>query len=279
MPNIYNYIDYRKFLLEFIAEKKLLHPRFSCRRLAVRLGMSAATFVRIVNGKRNVTEKMLPRFIDYLKLRDRASEYFSLMVELAQVKGAERKNDAYRKLLEFRSERIRTIRPRHYSLFEKWYLVALREIIDIKGTIVSAKGLAKALRPSITVREAEKAVDALRETGMIFEGKDGRFHASEKLLSTGEKWESIAVHHFQLEMARRAEEALLRLPKEERDFSTLTIGLSSAEFHRVREIIKKARQQILAIAEDSIDREYVYQLNTQLFPVSRHLKGGKKDAG
>ncbi len=274
MPNIYKYIDYRKFLLEFIAEKKLTNPRFSCRLLSMQLGTSAATFVRILNGKRNLSIKMLPKFINYLKLRDRASEYFCLMVELAHAKGTEKKNTAYQKILDFRSERIRTIQPLHYSLFEKWYLAALREIIDITGTAGNVKLLAGSLRPPIAVHEAEKAINALRDMEMISEDKNNRSHATEKLLTTGEKWESIAVQHFQLEMLRLAEDALIHMPKDERDISTLTIGLSSAEFFKVKEIVRRARQEILAVAEDSTGRECVYQLNMQLFPISTILKEG-----
>jgi uncharacterized protein (TIGR02147 family) len=277
MPNIYKYIDYRKFLLEFIAEKKLKNPMFSCRLLSTQLGTSPATFVRILNGKRNLGKKMLPKFVEYLKLRDRASEYFCLMIELAHAKSAEKKNAIYQKLLDFRSERIKTIRPLHYSLFEKWYLAALREIIDITGTAGNVRLLARSLRPSIAIREAEKAISALRAMEMISDDKNNRSRATEKLLTTGEKWESIAVQHFQLEMLRLAEGALMHMPKDERDISTLTIGLSSAEFFKVKEIVRRARQEILAVAEDSIGRECVYQLNVQLFPISTSLKEGTTD--
>ena len=273
MPNIYNFIDYRKYLLEYIAEKKLSNTKFSCRMLSLQLGVSAATFVRILNGKRNLSKKMLPKFVEYLKLRDRASEYFYLMVELAHVKGSDKKNAAYQKLLDFRSERINTIQPFHYSFFEKWYLAALREIIDIRGKIDNAKSLASLLRPAVSTREVAKAVATLRGMEMITQEKNKRYSASEKLLSTGENWQSVAVQHFQIQMARLAERALMHVDKNERDISTLTVGLSSSEFYRVKEIIRRARQEILAVAEDSTDRECVYQINMQLFPISTKLKG------
>ena len=276
MPNIYKFIDYRKFLLEFITHKKLKNHRFSCRQLATQLGTSPATFVRILNGKRNLSKKMLPKFIAYFKLRERASEYFGLMVELAHVKGADKKNAVYRKLLAFRNERIKTIRPLHYSLFETWYLAALREIIDIRGTIGSAKSLAAMVQPPITPRQATRAVDTLRGMKVISEGKRGRSSASDKFLSTGEKWESVAIGDFQVQMARLAEEALLHVPKDERDFSTLTLGLSEADFYQVKEILKKARQEILAVAEDSAKRERVYEINMQLFPISTKLSKDTK---
>jgi uncharacterized protein (TIGR02147 family) len=277
MPNIYAYIDYRKFLLDVIAEKKLTNPGFSCRSLSARLGTSAATFVRILNGKRNVSKKLLPKFIDYFKLRERAAEYFSLLVELAHVKGSEKKNLAYQKLLDFRSERIKNLKPQHYSLFEKNYLIALREIIDIKGAIEDVQSLGKSLRPEISPREAEKGLKTLLELNLIALGEDNRYYAPESLLTTGEKWESVAIRKYQSEMIKLADRALIKYPKEERDVSTLTLGVSSEEILHIKEIIRRARQEILSVAENSKKREYVYQLNVQLFPMSVNLAEGKKD--
>jgi uncharacterized protein (TIGR02147 family) len=271
MPNIYTFIDYRKYLLEVIAEKKLSNHRFSCRMLSMQLGISAATFVRIVNGKRNLSKKMLPKFIAYLKLRDRASEYFHLLVDLSQVKDPERKNAIYQKILDFRSERVKTIQPSHYALFDNWFLPVLREIIDIRGTVADHHCLADMVRPPLPVREIRKAVRTLTDSGLLTTDKNGRYCSSDKLLSTGDTWEHIAISRFQGEMIRLAGEALLTIPKKERDVSTLTVGVSGDDIIRIKEILRRTRQEILSLIEGSSDREYVYQLNTQFFPLSTNL--------
>jgi uncharacterized protein (TIGR02147 family) len=278
MPNIYSYIDYRKFLLDILAEKKLSNPGYSCRLLSKRLGISAATFVRILNGKRNISKKLLPKFIDYFKLRERESEYFSLLIEFAHVKGSEMKTRLYQKILDYRSERMKNIQPKQYSLFEKNYLIALREIIDIQGDIADFQALGKNLRPEVSGREVEKGVKTLLGLNLITEGEDKRYHAPEGLLTTGEKWESVAIQRYQSEMIKLADTALMNYPKDERDISTLTIGISSEEILQIKEIIRRARQEILAVAENSSKREYVYQLNVQLFPMSVKLTEGENNA-
>lgn len=271
MPNIYKFIDYRKYLLEVVAEKKLANPRFSCRMLSMQLGISAATFVRIVNGKRNLSKKMLPRFVNYLKLRDRASEYFRLLVELSHVKDPENKNALYQKILDFRSERIRKLQPSHYSLFDNWFMPVLREIIDTRGEVSDDRLLAGMVRPPIRRNDIRKAVRTLVDSGMIIREKSGRYVSSDKVLSTGEAWENVAIGRFQGEMIRLAGNALLNIPKEERDITTLTIGVSTDDIIRIKEILRRTRQEILSLIEDSPNREYVYQLNTQFFPLSSNL--------
>jgi uncharacterized protein (TIGR02147 family) len=271
MPNIYEYIDYRKFLRDLIAEKKIANSGYSCRVLASRLGISAATLVRILNGKRNLSKKLLPKFVEYLKLRERSAEYLRLLVQLAHVKGPEKKNAIYQKILDFRSERIKKVLPQHYSIFEDWYIGALRELIDIKGKFINVKSLVDDLRIPITLREAEKAISVLKNSGLIQQKENNNFYATEKLLTTGEKWESIAIQRYQKEMIRLSENALMNFSKDERDISTLTIGLSEDGIYRAKEIIRRARQEILAIAEET-KRQYVYQLNFQFFPLTKCIK-------
>ena len=271
MPNIYKFIDYRKYLLEIVAEKKITNPGFSYRMFSVQLGISAATFVRIINGNRNLSKKLLPKFVANLKLRDRASEYFRLLVELAHVKDPEKKNILYQKILDFRSERIRKLHPSHHSLFDKWFLPVLREIIDIRESVSSHRRMAGMVRPPVRISDIRKAVGTLVDSGMIIRDDDGRYIASDKMLSTGEAWENVAISRFQGEMIRLAGDALLNVPKEERDITTLTIGVSGDDLTRIREILRRTRQEILSLIEDSPDREYVYQLNMQLFPLSSNI--------
>ncbi len=272
MPNIYGYIDYRRYLMDYIKEKKVNNPKFSCRLFSSRMGICAATLARILNGERNISRKLLPVFIAELSLCEKSAEYFSLMVKLTVEKNPENKNVIFQKMLDLRSERMRKVNPIHYSLFEKWYLIALREIIDIKGKIENVCSISESLRPSIPVREVENAIKILKNLEIIFEDGDGCCHATEKLLTTGEKWEHVAIQKYQSEMIRLANYALMNYPKHERDISTVTVGLSSDDLMKVKEILRRTRQEILAIAEDSKRREYVYQLNMQLFPVSNCLR-------
>jgi uncharacterized protein (TIGR02147 family) len=274
MINIYVYIDYRKYLLDFIAAKKLQNTKYSCRMLSSRLGISAATLVRILNGKRNLSKTLLPVFIDYLKLPEEAAGYFSLMVQLAQVKDLNEKNKLYQDILDHRSRRIKKMNQKQHSLFEKWHLLALREIIDIKGTVDSYTGIADHLRPTVPVKEVKKDITMLKNRGIIADDGNGRLYATDKLLSTGETWENVVIQKYQSDMIRLADNALQRYPKGERDISTMTVGFCPDDIIKVKEILKRTRQEIMALAEDAKNREYVYQINIQVFPLSNSLLKG-----
>lgn len=274
MINIYGYIDYRKFLLDFIAAKKLQNTKYSCRMLSLRLGISAATLVRILNGKRNLSKTLLPVFINYLKLPEDAADYFSLMVQLAQVKDLDEKNRLYQDILDHRSRRIKKMNHKQHSLFEKWHLLALREVIDIKGTVDNYATIADHLRPTVPVKEIRKDITMLKSRGIIADDGDGRLYATDKLLSTGETWENSVIQKYQSDMIRLAGNALLSYPKGERDISTMTVGFCPDDIIKVKEILKRTRQEIMALAEDAKNREFVYQINMQVFPLSNSLLKG-----
>ncbi|MEK7392342.1 MAG: DUF4423 domain-containing protein, partial [Fibrobacterota bacterium] len=66
-----------------------------------------------------------------------------------------------------------------------------------------------------------------------------------------------------------------RVPRDQRDVSTLTIALSRSALDEIRAVLKDARAQIVKIADrlPAEESDAVYQLNQQFFPVSRLTVG------
>ncbi len=79
--------------------------------------------------------------------------------------------------------------------------------------------------------------------------------------------ESDQSEYFQREFLQRAHEALDAIPKEERDFSTLTFSLSRNLLPVVRERIAEMRKELVLMANVDPDADCVYHLNVQLFPL------------
>ena len=200
MLNVYSYIDFRKFLNDFITEKKSTNPKFSIRLMAQKLGISPGTLVRILNGKRNLSSNLLPHLITLLKLRERSATYFSLLVAFDQCKHTHEKNELYEKILSFRNERIKKVTKSQYALFDKWYYGVVREMIEIHGPLKDYHELAPLIRPPVPLRKIEKAVQILLAEGLIKKHNDGSLISADRFLTTGERWESFAIQRFQKEM-------------------------------------------------------------------------------
>ena len=272
MPAVYRYFDLREFLHDDFAERKARNPSYSLRAAALKLGINSGTMVRIMQGKRNISRNLLPRFTAYFGLRAKEAEYFGHLASFSQARTEQARMKAYRRMLELRRGRTKEVSQQCHAFYEEWYITAVRELLRIYRFDGDYRKLASLVEPPITVHEARRAVQVLLQLGFI--AKTGeRYEVREADITTGEKWQGAAIHRFQQQTIRRALEALERFPKHQRDMSTMTMCYSPEGFQRVRELLKRMRQELSRIEEADRHANRVYQINLNCFPLSRSCKG------
>jgi len=64
----------------------------------------------------------------------------------------------------------------------------------------------------------------------------------------------------------------LDLPREERNFSGVTMGISKDTYERIVKELDECRRKVIAIASEDKNIDQVYRLNLQLFPLTRNVK-------
>jgi uncharacterized protein (TIGR02147 family) len=84
--------------------------------------------------------------------------------------------------------------------------------------------------------------------------------------------QSLAVQHFHAEAMKLAEQALRNLPRDKRNISGLTLGISQETYDKVCLEVQECQKRIVDIAEKDAAADRVYQLNFHFFPVSRPLQ-------
>lgn len=268
MQSIYNYQDYRVFLRDFYTDCSQRNPKFSLRSFAAKLNINVSNIVRILNGQRNISSDCRDRIVVFLKLRDRETEYFNLLVQYNQSKNPADKQAHYAQVLLFRKARLRNLGKEHDEYFSNWYNVALRELLNILQCKVTSRELSTMLIPSPQPNEVRKALNLLKNLGLIHRSEDGKYTLTEQIVSTPTEWTSTAIHLFQSAMADLGKQALDRFGKNERDISTLTLSLSDDGMTKIKDVMKRARDEMLQIASTDIHCDRVCQVNLQLFPLS-----------
>ena len=274
MNSIFTYSDYREYIKDAIQEKRKKNPQYSYRCAASRMGISSGSLARILNGTRHAGREMMHKLIAFLGLKKKEAEYFSLIARFESIKDENKRRDCYRKILKMRAERNKPIPPGNYRFFEQWYHIALFELLRTEKYTGDNAAFGAMLVPPISESKTRKAIELLKRLGYIQESKDGSIRPAQPFLTTGDTWESVAIHAFQSAMSNLGAQALDTIPKEERDFSTLTMALSKEAFEKVRDVVKKARMEISAIERDCAAPDRVYQINFQCFPLS--VKNGKE---
>ena len=281
MPTIFEYQDYRKFLADFYKEKKSTHPTFSYQNFSLRAGFTSKSFLfNVIKGKKTLSRTSVVRLCDAMALKKSEAAYFENLVYFNQATGFNERTFYFDKLNALHpatatASRARNLRQDQFEFFSQWYNVVIRSLIDLYPSIRDPQELARRVYPPITPRQAQKAVDLLLRHGLLAKNPDGTCSVSEKVITTGPEVRSLALQQFHLSCMELAAAALRKLPRKQRDISGLTLGISMDSYAKIRSEIYAFQEKILAIAEQDELADHVFQLNFQLFPVSRTIKEKK----
>jgi uncharacterized protein (TIGR02147 family) len=273
MPNIFEYFDYHKYLLDYYTQKKSVDKFFSYRYMSRRLGIDAGYLVKVLQSQKNITVDAVSKFALLLKLGKKESKYFELLILFSKAKSNAEITSIFEKMLPFTEMRTTRVEADNYEFYQKWYHTAIREVIGFCGYKGDYRALAELLLPAIKPLEAKRSVELLLRLGILMKNERGVYSLTDRFITTGEEWHSIAIRTFQKETMRLAGEALDRIPKEERDISTMTVSLSRESFEEVRERLKQIRRLLFEVAQKEQHADGAYQINLQLFPVSKRVDG------
>lgn len=270
-PSIFEYSNYRAYLKDSYLKAKEAHRQFSFRVFSRMAGFKSPNFLKLVmEGQRNLSAESIQQIAQALKLGKEESAFFRNLVLLEQAETLEEKKYFAEQVARSRAyRRHRPLGKDQISYYSHWYNIAIRELADTEGFRAEPAWIASALTPRITESEAQQGLETLLKLGLLKTEQDGRIRQNESVLSTGNEIASVLVGEFHRQMILKGSEAIERFPSVERDISSLTLGLSKKGAQDVKELIQSFRKQLLEIAQNDQQPERVYQVNFQLFPLSK----------
>ena len=144
--NIYEYADYRKFLLHEYQEKKKKERNFSYRRFALYAGISSSNFLNLViKKKRNLSEEGIRKFAKGFGLNEDQTEYFRNMVLMNQSKTHEEKDCYYQNMVRCKGfAKTHILDKKEYKYYSAWYHPVVRELVVFHSGKIDAEWIAGA---------------------------------------------------------------------------------------------------------------------------------------
>lgn len=270
MVSIYSYTNYQEYLRDYYEERKKEQSHFSYQFLADHCGFKSKTYLyKVIKGEKALTLKSALKIGTFLKLKKREMDYFEAIVMFTNSKSVDEKDFYFKKLQNFSKNCDSSLlRQYQFEYFNHWYNIAIRELAPQLDFGDDYSILAKSITPSISEKEAAKSIELLLKIGLLTKDKNGRFHQTNKAITTGADVTSHAVNRFQRENLVLAGEAIDRFPRSKRDISTLTVSISESGAERIQKEIAQFRKRLIGIVaeEESVDR--VYQINFQAFPLA-----------
>jgi uncharacterized protein (TIGR02147 family) len=273
MLNIYDYLDYKKYLADLFEEKKAENKFFSIRVMARKMDLDASYLFRIIYGKNNLTDKYLIAFAKWMNFDEKQKQYLELMTRFSKAKNENETRDLFQKLMAFRRFPSVRVHADRYQYFSKWYHAVIRSLIGIFDFKESQYGtIAKILSPSISLPEARKSLVLLQKLGLIQKSSDGKLEVTQIHLTTAEEYRSVAIRSYQRENIALGMEAIERHEVLKRDISSLTVCVDSDALEDIKDITREYRKAVLDRCEGVLKPDQVYQFNLQMFPVSEKLE-------
>jgi uncharacterized protein (TIGR02147 family) len=278
--DIYQYEDFRKFLLDSFEEKRKEHAesgqgKYTHRVLAAEAGFTnPGYFNDVVKGRRTLSDTAAAKLANAFGLKPGEAEYFKLLVDYAQSKKPAERQELYEQML-FRRNRSTFVRlnPVNSKYYQDYHYPLIRSAIQVSDFRGNYEELAKFIRPPVPVATIKKVVRELCEWGLLTQGSDGRYRPTFKNQEPAPGMGDL-IKRLNREWVVQAADALFAFPKEERHVSSGLLTVTAGTYKEIMKRIDKFREEIFELAKREEGPDRVVQLNIQYFPRT-HVKESK----
>ncbi len=272
---VFDYTDYRKYLLDYYQERKKISKAFSYRYFAGKAGInSVGLYKDVIEGRQSLGRGLMMKFSQALELNDREAEYFLNMVLFNEASTIEERRIYFRKLMSSYDSKAYKVDGTQYEFYSKWYYSAIRALLSYFPCDGDFSALARALSPPIRAAEAKKAIKVLEKLGMIAQDDQGNYRPLEAIITSGtgnteRNVQTLNLINFQKAMLLMAAKSYDAPLLKDLDMSTLTMSFSRETFQMVKQEIVALRKKISGLAEKDLKPDRVYQLSYNLFPLTK----------
>lgn len=271
-PKVENFLDYREYLEEYYKFKKEQNPHFSYRILSGKFSFKSRDFIlRVIRGSKNLSQDSSNNVIKGLGLNEIESQYFSTLVKYNQAKSNSERNLYFQLLASLNKHRSSSqiLEKDQYEYFSKWYHPLIRSLIDVIGFNGDIRELKSYILPTISTREIAQSIQLLKRLQLIERYEDGTYAITSKTVSTGKEIRGLNISNYHMQTLQLAEKAMDYCDVNDRDFSSLTLGISDKTADEIKEKTRKFRQEILKLAEADKGADRIYQFNLHLYPLTK----------
>ncbi len=269
LPDIYNYTNYRQFLIDYYHTQKEINPKFSLRYLALRAKFPSHGLLKyLMEGKRNLSKKTLVKLAGGLGFSRDQTQYFENLVFFNQAKGLDEKNFYYEKLLRFPGKStFRALETSQLQIFRRWYNIVIREMLHLKDFRNNPAWIADRILAPVESYEVEESLTSLLASGIIKKTANG-YKPSDPDITTEDEVKSFLVKSYHAQMLKLAAWAQDEVPAKERDISSVCFAIKESELPNLKKQLQLIRKELRNFAAKDGEGERIVQVNMQLFPLT-----------
>ena len=171
--------------------------------------------------------------------------------------------------------KVRVLEGDLFAYYDSWRNPVVRELAPLMPGATPGD-MAKMCYIETSAQEVRESLDFLTRSGLLKKSDGDIFELAETSVTGTPDATRLAMRGMHRQMAELATPAL-ELPKDERNFSGVTMGVSKETYGRIVDVLNECRKKIIAIAAEDKNIEQVYRLNLQLFPLTKNVKEGHNE--
>ena len=270
-PAVFAFLDHREFLRRWYEWKKTSSRGFSYRSFARKAGFSSMSFLRdVIEGRRNVSEDSVEKFVLAIGLVGDAAAYFRELVHYNRETDVDKRSRSFRNLLLLQARReFSPVRENQSKYYSDWLNIIVRETAPLEAYKGDPARIGNALRPKVSATEVSDALDLLVKIGMLEKTSKGTYRSTTPRIVPGDV-DPAMVRNIKRQMLLHALDRLDSGPEADTHISSVTLTVSESRLARLQESIRQFRLDLLAdTASDEGALEQVVQVNFQVLPFLR----------
>ncbi len=249
--------DFRALLQEELIARCRKNSSYSLRAYAKSLGVSHSALAEMLSGKRVISKKSMEKFGVTLGLG---------MHEIIDYQNSPQSREDEKKQIQASYQQLTLDQ---FAIISDWYHYAILELIKIKNFPHSPSNFSKAL--GITRSEANIAVERLIRIGILETNAEGKLHEVSAGFTTNISGNltSLGSKKLQKQILEQSIEALMTLPTEVRNHTSMTMAINPKHMPEAIEMIRKFRRELTDFLEAQGESSEVYQMSISLFPITQ----------
>jgi uncharacterized protein (TIGR02147 family) len=264
-------------LTEAAARLKKNAPGMSVRGVAGRLDITPSYWSKILRGKKPLPPPLIPKIakvlgLDTLQLAHLQRSILATIerTELTPLTGVR----TSRKGKRSPTQDYRNMTRDELWIIEEWFYIPILNLCTVSGFQATVATLAERL--GLQPAQVSDAVIRMKHLGYLQASGNGVLsRTSEKIrFPTGRSLASVRRYHDR--MIQKARENLRQASDEafaSRSITSVCFAGSSAKLNEARVIMEEAMYRVANLMADSADTDEVYQMNLQIFPLTRPCPG------
>jgi uncharacterized protein (TIGR02147 family) len=268
LPSVFDYLDYRRYLADWIAAMRISYPKFSIRAFTLKAGLpisNSSFFSKVIAGNRNLTLDLRFRMTKALKLSPPESRYFDLLVQYNQSRDMDGKRHFYSEMARYRRSKARIIDKEGYEYYSAWRHSMVRAYFGMDQRQANPAAIGEHIFPPLDAKEVEASIDLLLRLGLIVRTANG-FALRDRHIATARENKDFVGKVRIPAMMDLARDVFNHVPPSDREYGTLTMYISSKGYQGILERLAAFRQELKALVDQDSDEDRVYTFNFQFFP-------------